>query len=89
MLAELCHCPVPRLAAPPPTPLPLLLHAPYTCSVDIPGMFEAKGVKGAAQRLQLLVGDAREPFPAAAKEAGVRGWAEGWRGRVGQGVGYS
>jgi hypothetical protein len=52
-------------------------------------MFEAKGVKGAAQRLQLLVGDAREPFPAAAKEAGVRGWAEGWRGRVGQGVGYS
>jgi hypothetical protein len=35
-------------------------------------MFEAKGIKGAAQRLQLLVGDAREPFPAAAKEAKVR-----------------
>ncbi len=44
----------------------LLLH-----SIDIPGMFEAKGVKGAKDRLQLLVGDVRQPFPAPAQEAKV------------------
>lgn len=42
-----------------------------TCSIDIPGMFEAKGVAGAAERLTLLAGDVREPFPTAAKEAKV------------------
>lgn len=38
-------------------------------SIDIPGMFESKGVKGAKERLQLLVGDVRQPFPQAAQEA--------------------
>jgi len=40
-------------------------------SVDIPGMFESKGVTKAAERLHLLVGDAREPFPQEAKAAQV------------------
>lgn len=44
---------------------------PYLCSIDIPGMFEAKGVTNAKERLQLLVGDVRQPFPAAAQEAQV------------------
>jgi hypothetical protein len=35
-------------------------------------MFEAKGVKGANERLQLLVGDVRQPFPQPAQEAKVR-----------------
>ena len=35
-------------------------------------MFESKGVTKAAERLQLLVGDAREPFPQEAKAAQVR-----------------
>jgi hypothetical protein len=35
-------------------------------------MFEAKGVKGAKERLQLLVGDVRQPFPQPAQEAKVR-----------------
>lgn len=43
-----------------------------SCSIDIPGMFEAKGVKGAKERLQLLVGDVRQPFPDAAQGAQVR-----------------
>jgi len=41
-------------------------------SIDIPGMFEAKGVTQAKQRLQLLVGDVRQPFPPPAREAQVR-----------------
>eukprot|EP00879_Flechtneria_rotunda_P029871 GHRR01032334.1.p1 GENE.GHRR01032334.1~~GHRR01032334.1.p1 ORF type:complete len:371 (+),score=126.55 GHRR01032334.1:187-1299(+) len=32
-------------------------------SIDIPNMFEAKGVQDAASRLTLVVGDVREPFP--------------------------
>jgi hypothetical protein len=34
-------------------------------------MFEAKGVTNAKERLQLLVGDVRQPFPAPAQEAQV------------------
>jgi hypothetical protein len=34
-------------------------------------MFEAKGVAGAAQRLSLITGDVREPFPQQAREAQV------------------
>jgi hypothetical protein len=34
-------------------------------------MFEAKGVTNAKERLQLLVGNVRQPFPAAAQEAQV------------------
>lgn len=34
-------------------------------------MFEAKGVTNAKERLQLLVGDVRQPFPPAAQEAQV------------------
>lgn len=49
----------------------LLLLSLLLCSIDIPGMFEAKGVTNAKERLQLLVGDVRQPFPAAAQEAQV------------------
>jgi hypothetical protein len=46
-------------------------HGLLHCSVDIPAMFESKGVTKAAERLQLLVGDARESFPEQAKAAKV------------------
>jgi hypothetical protein len=35
-------------------------------------MFEAKGVAGAAERLTLVVGDVRQPFPQQAQQAQVR-----------------
>eukprot|EP00882_Tetradesmus_deserticola_P009252 GHRQ01009762.1.p1 GENE.GHRQ01009762.1~~GHRQ01009762.1.p1 ORF type:complete len:396 (+),score=158.11 GHRQ01009762.1:234-1421(+) len=41
-------------------------------SIDIAGMFEAKGVTGAAQRLTLMSGDVRQPFPQQAQQAQVR-----------------
>ncbi|WIA10082.1 hypothetical protein OEZ85_010289 [Tetradesmus obliquus] len=40
-------------------------------SIDIPGMFEAKGVAGAAGRLTLMSGDVRQPFPQQAQQAQV------------------
>lgn len=40
-------------------------------------MFEAKGVVNAQERLTLLVGDVRQPFPDAAKEAQVCGVCKG------------
>ncbi|KAF6265260.1 S-adenosyl-L-methionine-dependent methyltransferase [Scenedesmus sp. NREL 46B-D3] len=40
-------------------------------SIDIPGMFEAKGVTGAAGRLTLMSGDVRQPFPQQAQQAQV------------------
>jgi hypothetical protein len=54
----------------------LLLLPPVLCSIDIPGMFEAKGVTNASERLQLLVGDVRQPFPEPAREAQVGGGLE-------------
>jgi hypothetical protein len=54
-----------------PLLLPGVLHH-TPASIDIPGMFEAKGVSDAAGRLTLVVGDVRKPFPPAAQQAQVR-----------------
>lgn len=51
---------------------------PCCCSIDIPGMFEAKGVAGAAGRLTLMSGDVRQPFPQQAQQAQVRAWRVVW-----------
>ena len=39
------------------------------CSVDIPGTFEAKGIKDAKSRLQFVAAEVREPFPKEVKAA--------------------
>lgn len=39
--------------------------------VDLPGMFGAKGVKDAKERVELVVGDVMQPFPDTVQKAGV------------------
>lgn len=41
-----------------------------SCSVDIKGTFEAKGVHKAAERLKFVAAEVREPFPASIRDAG-------------------
>lgn len=41
------------------------------CSIDVPGMFETKGVHNASQRLKLVVGDVRQQFPSEVQDAQV------------------
>jgi hypothetical protein len=41
-----------------------------SCSVDIKGTFEAKGVLNAAERLKLMAAEVREPFPSSIRDAG-------------------
>jgi SAM-dependent methyltransferase len=49
----------------------ILDRQPVIDSIDIPGMFEAKGVTAAASRLTFAAADVREPFPQAIKDAKV------------------
>ncbi len=39
--------------------------------VDLPGMFGAKGVEHAKERVELVVGDVMQPFPDTVQKAGV------------------
>ena len=39
--------------------------------VDLPGMFGAKGVEDATERVELVVGDVMQPFPDTVQKAGV------------------
>jgi len=39
--------------------------------VDLPGMFGAKGVEDAKERVELVVGDVMQPFPDTVQKAGV------------------
>lgn len=41
------------------------------CSVDIKGTFEAKGIKGAKDRVQFVAAEIREPWPEAVRKANV------------------
>jgi hypothetical protein len=48
----------------------VLMDRPWVLdSVDIPGTFEAKGIKDAKSRLQFVAAEVREPFPEAVKAA--------------------
>lgn len=75
----------PNLSIPRPVvSVSVCLSCVLRCSIDIPGMFEAKGVTGAKERLQLLVGDVRQPFPGPAQEAQVRTLGACWHGWCGR-----
>ena len=39
--------------------------------VDLPGMFGAKGVEDAKERVELVVGDVMQPFPDTVQKAGI------------------
>lgn len=41
------------------------------CSVDMEGMFGAKGIKNAKDRISLVVGDVMQPFPEEVQKGGV------------------
>lgn len=49
----------------------MLVMPVVTCSVDIRGMFEGKGVTNASNRLTFAAADVREPFPQCIRQAKV------------------